>query len=66
MRENVNSKNWDGTSWMTIALPQVNGQDMQMKQISAGLDGFATGVGMDGQVYQRLGCTKEMPEGNAW
>jgi hypothetical protein len=25
MRENVNSYNWKGTSWMNIALPQVNG-----------------------------------------
>jgi transketolase N-terminal domain/subunit len=37
-----------------------------MTQISAGLDGFATGIGSDGQVYMRLGVDKETPEGNAW
>lgn len=66
MRTDVNSLNWKGAGWMNVALPTVGGQDVRMMQVSAGLDGFATGVGSDGQVYMRTGVTEELPAGNAW
>lgn len=51
---------------MNVALPQVGNSDVAMTQISAGLDGHATGVGVDGNVYMRLGVTDDLPAGNAW
>jgi hypothetical protein len=37
-----------------------------MLQISAGLDGHATGVGADGQIYMRVGKTDENHFGSSW
>jgi hypothetical protein len=62
MRENVNNRNWKGDGWRTIAGPE----EVRMTQITAGLDGHVHAVGHDGQVYMRMGCTDDMPEGNAW
>lgn len=37
-----------------------------MLQVSAGLDGFATGVGADGQIYMRVGQSDENHTGESW
>ncbi|KAE8594142.1 hypothetical protein XENTR_v10019457 [Xenopus tropicalis] len=59
-RQNVDEMDCQGNSWI-----QVNG-NMTMTKIEAGTDGSVFGVDSGGNLYRRLGISRNNPTGTRW